>query len=68
MGKNTLHIRGVQNRTNPIKTPQTEPIQTETAKNCILFGCIQINFFPQLHCLVQFVILILPIEPNQSAI
>jgi len=37
-------IRGVQNRTNPIEKSQTEPIQTETAKNRILFGCIRINF------------------------
>jgi len=31
-------IRGVQNRTNPIEKPQTEPTQTETAKNRIWFG------------------------------
>jgi len=37
--------RGVQNRTNPIEKPQTEPIQTETAKNRIWFGCIRITFF-----------------------
>jgi len=32
--------RGVQNGTNPIEKPQTEPTQTETAKNHICFGCI----------------------------
>jgi len=36
--------RGVQNRTNPIETPQTEPTQTKTAKNRIWFGCNRIIF------------------------
>jgi len=39
-----LSVRGVQNRTNPIEKPQTEPTQTEIAINRIWFGCIQITF------------------------
>ena len=37
-------IRGVQNRTNPIEKPQTEPTQTKTVKNRNWFGCNQIIF------------------------
>jgi len=33
-------FRGVQNQTN-----SKEKLQTETAKNCIWFGCIQIIFY-----------------------
>jgi len=36
--------RGVQNQTNQIETPQTEPTQTKTAKNRIWFGCNRIIF------------------------
>jgi len=36
--------RVVQNRTNPIEKPQTEPTQTETAKNRIWFVSNQIIF------------------------
>jgi len=35
-------IRRVQNRTNWKEKSQTKPIQTETAKNGIWFGCIKI--------------------------
>jgi len=37
-----VFYRGVQNRTNPIKKPQTE--LTQTAKNRIWFGSIQVTF------------------------
>jgi len=35
---------GVQNQTNPLGKPQTEPIETENDKNLIWFGCIWIIF------------------------
>jgi len=56
--------RGVQNRTNPIEKPQTEPIQTETAKNRIWFGCTRIIVL--LNRMVWFRLRFLSYQPNQS--
>jgi len=60
----------VQNRTNPIEKPQTEPTQTETAKNRIWFGCIWITFL--LNLMVWFGLVCgfhfsNRIKPNQTA-
>jgi len=56
--------RGVQNRTNSIEKPQTEPTQTETAKNRIWFGCNQIVFL--LNHMVWFGLRFSFYQPNQT--
>jgi len=56
--------RGVQNRTNPIETPQTEPTQTKTAKNHIWFGCNRIIFL--LNRIVWFGLRFSFYQPNQT--
>ena len=59
-----MKIRGVQNRTNPIEKPQTEPTQTETTKNRIWFGCNQIIFL--LNHMVWFGLRFSFYQPNQT--
>ena len=63
--KNAIYIRDVQNRINPIEKPQTELIQTETAKNCIWFGCIWITFLH--NRMVWFGLRFASYQPNQTA-
>ena len=58
----SIMFRGVQNRTNLIEKPQTEP--TQTAKNRIWFACIQIIFL--LNRMVCFGLRFLFYQPNQS--
>ena len=58
----TAYFRGVQNRTNPIEKPQTEP--TQTAKNRIWFGCIRIIFL--LNRMVWFGLRFSFHQPNQT--
>jgi len=51
---------GVQNQTNQIEKPQTEPIQTETKKIAFGLDC----FLTQPHGLVRFAVFIL--QPNRN--
>jgi len=52
-------LRGVQNQTNPIEKPQTEP-----TKNRIWLGCIQITFL--LNRMVWFGLRFLFYQLNQT--
>jgi len=58
-----LH-QGVFKTEPPTEISQIEPIQNETAKNRIWFGCIQIVFL--LNCMVWFGLRFLFYQPNQT--